>query len=141
MTGPDSGSFPRRDAAGRIVALTDLLGVALAGVVIGALVLILFDSAFLLIGRGRFGQSNGWLAVILPAWLFVDDFRSWRGGPARFVAGPVALGVGVTCGLLTAGLATELPPLAGGASAATVFTLVYALVWFHGVRWLDHRTS
>ncbi|MFY1635547.1 hypothetical protein ACN27F_20110 [Solwaraspora sp. WMMB335] len=142
MTQSRSDSLPRRDAAGRIVVLADLLGVVLAGLVIGLLVLLLFDGVFTLIGSGgRLGQSNGWLAVILPAWLFTDDFRAWRGGSARFVAAAVAAGVAVTSGLLAAGLAADLPPLAGGGIGAGVFSLVYAAVWFHGVRWLDRRSG
>jgi len=139
MTESKSDSLPRRDAAGRVVALPDLLGVVGAGLVIGLVVLLLFDGVFTLIGDGRLGQSNGWLAVILPAWLFADDFRAWAGGSARFVAAAVATGVGVASGLLAAGIAAELPPTAGGGIGAAVFALVYAAVWFHGVRWLDGR--
>ncbi|OZV76253.1 hypothetical protein CA850_27630 [Micromonospora echinospora] len=133
--------FPRRDAEGRVVALGDLLGVTLAGVVIGALALVLFDWTFELIGSGDFGQANGWLAVILPAWLFLEDFRAWSFGAARVVAALVAVVLGVAGGLLVAGLADGLPPLASGTLAATVFTVVYAIVWFNGVHWLARRTG
>lgn len=135
------GGFPRRDAEGRVVALGDLLGVSLAGVVIGVLALVLFDWAFDLIGSGEFGRANGWLAVILPAWLFLEDFRAWSFGAARVVAAGLALVLGVAGGLLVAGLAGGLPPLLSGALAATVFTVVYAVVWFHGVHWLARRTG
>lgn len=141
MTESKSDSRPRRDAAGRVVALADLIGVVGAGLVIGLLVLLLFDGVFSFIGTGRIGQSNGWLAVILPAWLFAEDFRAWHGGAARFVAAAVAAGVGIASGLLAAGIAVELPPLAGGGIGAAAFALVYATVWFHGVRWLDSRTG
>ncbi|XTZ17160.1 hypothetical protein ACQSSU_07290 [Micromonospora echinospora] len=133
--------FPRRDAEGRVVALGDLLGVTLAGVVIGVLALVLFDWTFELIGSGDFGQANGWLAVILPAWLFLEDFRAWSFGAARVVAALVAVVLGVAGGLLVAGLADGLPPLASGTLAATVFTVVYAVVWFNGVHWLARRTG
>jgi hypothetical protein len=135
MSDVQSG-FPRRDAEGRIVRLSELLGIALAGLVIGVLVLVLFDWSFALIGFGKFGRANGWLAVILPAWVFVEDFRAWRGGPARFVAAPVAAAVGVTAGLLAAGAAAHLPRLWTGAIAAGVFAVSYAVIWFYGVRWL-----
>ena len=42
----------------------------------------------------------------------------------------------ITSGLLAAGLTAAWPPLASGAVAAAVFTVGYALIWFHGVRWL-----
>ncbi|WP_327038973.1 hypothetical protein [Micromonospora maris] len=134
-------TFPRRDAEGRIQHLGDLIGVALAGAVIGMLVLVLFDGAFAWFGAGDFGQANGWLAVILPAWLFWEDFRSWEFGAPRVAAALVAVAVAVVSGLLVAGLATGLPPLASGGLAAVTFTVVYALVWFPGVRWLVNRTS
>ncbi|MGC4756910.1 hypothetical protein [Micromonospora trifolii] len=140
--GPEQQSgFPRRDAEGRIRTLGDLLGVCLAGLVIGVLALVLFDWAFASIGAGDFGHTNGWLAVILPAWLFWDDFRAWEFGAARVVAAVVAAAVGVFAGLLIAGLAAGLPPLLSGALAAGVFTVAYAALWFPGVRWLARRTG
>lgn len=133
--------FPRRDDNGRIMVLADLLGVALAGVVVGVLALLLFDGVFALLGLGDFGRANGWLAVILPAWVFVEEFRAWNFGPARVAGALVAAGVGIAAGLLAAGLAAETPPLVSGGLGATVFAVAYALVWFVGVRWLAGRTS
>ncbi|MEH1169605.1 hypothetical protein V6V47_29920 [Micromonospora sp. CPCC 205539] len=133
--------FPRRDAEGRIRTLGDLLGVCLAGLVIGALALVLFDWAFASIGSGDFGHTNGWLAVILPAWLFWDDFKAWEFGAARVVAALVAAAVGVFVGLLVAGLGSGLPPLLSGSLAAAAFTVAYGTVWFPGVRWLARRTG
>jgi hypothetical protein len=133
--------FPRRDAEGRILFLADLLGVSLAGLVIGVLALVLFEFAFAATGAGGFGRTNGWLAVILPVWLFWDDFRAWEFGAARVLAALAGIGLGVVAGLLAAGLAAGLPPLASGALAAAVFTVVYAVVWFSGVHWLARRTG
>jgi hypothetical protein len=132
---------PRRDADGRIVGLSELLGVTFAGLVTGVLALIVFDLAFVFLDVGEFGRANGWLAVILPAWLFVEEFRAWAGGPARVVAALVGAAVAVTAGLLAAGLASELPPLWSGALAAAVFSVVYAVIWFYGIRWLNRRTG
>ncbi|MGC4895555.1 hypothetical protein [Micromonospora sp. DT31] len=134
-------TFPRRDAEGRIRTLGDLLGVSLAGLVIGVLALLLFEGVFVSLGDGRFGDTNGWLAVILPLWLFWDDFRAWEFGAPRVLAALVGLALGVLSGLLAAGLAAGLPALFTGALAAAVLTVVYAVVWFHGVRWLDRRTG
>ncbi|NYF56405.1 hypothetical protein [Micromonospora purpureochromogenes] len=140
MTEQRSG-FPRRDAEGRVLTLGDLLGVSLAGWVIGVLALVLFDWAFASIGAGEFGRTNGWLAVILPAWLYWDDFRAWEFGAARVVAALVAAVVAVVGGLLVAGVAAGLAPLLTGGLAALAFTLVYAVLWFHGVHWLARRTG
>ncbi|KKK07102.1 hypothetical protein [Micromonospora sp. HK10] len=133
--------FPRRDAEGRIATLGDLLGVSLAGLVIGALALVLFEWAFATMGAGGFGRTNGWLAVILPVWLFWDDFRAWDFGAARVFAALAGVVLGVLAGLLAAGLAADLPPLLSGALAAAAFTVVYAVVWFPGVHWLARRTG
>ncbi|SBT53912.1 hypothetical protein [Micromonospora narathiwatensis] len=134
-------TFPRRDAEGRIRTLGDLLGVSLAGLVIGVLALVLFEWAFATMGAGAFGRTNGWLAVILPVWLFWDDFRAWEFGAARVVAALAGVAVGIFAGLLAAGLAAGLPPLVSGGLAAAVFTVVYAVIWFPGVHWLARRTS
>jgi hypothetical protein len=140
MTEAQSG-FPRRDADGRILAVTDLLGLALAGLVIGILALVLFDGGFALLGAGDFGRASGWLAVILPAWAFVEEFRAWDIGPSRIAAALVGAAVSITLGLLVAGLISGLGPLWSGAAAATAFALAYALVWFYGIRWLAHRSG
>lgn len=112
---------------------------SLAGLVIGGLVLALFDLAMALIGMGSYGRANGWLAAILPIWLFIEEFRTSPAGPARTVAALVATVVSVVGGLLVAGLASGLPPLASGVLATIAFTVLYALIWFHGVRWLITR--
>jgi hypothetical protein len=137
----ERAAFPRRDEDGRITVLADLLGLTLAGVVVGVLALLLFDWLFALLGAGEFGRANGWLAVILPAWVFVEEFRAWKALPARIAAALVAAAVAIAAGLLAAGLAAGTSPLVSGGLAAAVFTMAYALVWFVGVRWLAGRTS
>ncbi|RKN48354.1 hypothetical protein [Micromonospora endolithica] len=133
--------FPRRDAEGRVATLGDLLGVSLAGLVIGLLALMLFDLVFASFGAGEFGRANGWLAVILPAWLYWEDFRAWEFGAARVVAALTGGLLAVAAGLVVAGLVAGAPPLLSGGLGATVFTLGYAMIWFHGVRWLARRTG
>ncbi|WP_320067418.1 hypothetical protein [Micromonospora sp. RTGN7] len=137
----DQGGFPRRDAQGRVATLGDLLGVSLAGLVIGLLALLLFDWGLSTVGAGDFGSANGWLAIILPAWLYWDDFRAWEFGAARVVAALVAVALAVVSGLLVAGLTDGLPSLVAGGLAAAAFTVLYAVVWFPGVRWLARRTG
>lgn len=141
MSDVTSDRYPRRDAEGRIVALPDLLGITLAGLVIGVLALVVFDWAATLVGVGTFGRANGWLAVILPVWLFVEEFRAWAPGPARVAAAVVATAIGVSLGLLAAGSVAGLPSLWTGALAAAVCTLSYAMIWYFGVRWVGRRTG
>ncbi|GAA2220231.1 hypothetical protein ACFY2R_16150 [Micromonospora olivasterospora] len=110
------GGFPRRDAEGRVVAYGDLLGIGLAGVVIGLLALLVFDWGFATVGAGEFGF-------------------------ARVAAALTAGVVAVLGGMLLIGQVAGLPPLLSGGLAAAAFTLLYATVWFHGVRWLGRRTG
>ncbi|MEV1145081.1 hypothetical protein [Micromonospora sp. NPDC049799] len=140
MTEQRSG-FPRRDAEGRVLSLGDLLGVGLAGLVVGLVALVLFDFAFVSFGAGEFGRANGWLAVILPAWLYWDDFRAWEFGAARVAAALAAGVLAGAAGLAVAGLVAGAPPLLSGGLGAAAFTLGYAVVWFPGVRWLARRTG
>lgn len=133
--------FPRRDEDGRVTFLADLVGVTLAGLVTGLLALVLLDWVFTLFGLGEFGRTSGWLVVILPVFLFVEEFRAWGPGPARTVAALVAVVIGIAAGLLVAGAVAALPPLATGTAAGAVFALSYALIWFLGVRWLARRTG
>lgn len=156
----ERSGYPRRDEDGRVTHLPDLLGVTLAGLVLGLLVLVLFDWVFTLLGVGRFGRTSGWLVVVLPVWLFVEEFRAWGGawhprgasrgqaaqpdlppapGPARVAAALVAVAVGIASGFLAAGTFATLAPLWTGAIAGAVFALSYALIWFLGVRWLTRR--
>lgn len=138
--GTDGGPA-RRDAHGRVIRSVDLVGLTLAGLAVGIAALVLLDGTFALIGLGDFGRANGWLALILPAWLFVEEFRAWRGGPARIVAAGVAAALAIAAGLLAAGLAAGLPPLVTGGLGAVVAALTYAVIWFYGVRWLSRRTG
>lgn len=131
--------FPRRDGTGRIRALPDLLGATLASLVIGILALVLLDWLFAIAGLGEFGRASGWLGLILPAWLFVEEFRAWGPGPARVLAALVSAVLAVALGLLAAGLAGGLPPLAAGALASAVAALSYGVIWFSAVRWLTRR--
>jgi hypothetical protein len=131
--------FPRRDADGRVVGLPDLLALAVAGLLTGAVVLVVVDGAGALVGWGEFGQASGWLALILPAWLFIiEELRAWRGVPGRLaLAGSGGL-LAVALGLLAAGV-TPGPPLVSSGAGAAVATVVYAVYWYQGIRWLDRR--
>jgi len=141
MSATESDGFPRRDADGRISHLPDLVGTVLAGLVIGVLALVVLDWGFALLGAGEFGGASGWLALILPAWVFVEEFRAWGDRPTRIVAALVAAAVAVVLGLAAAGVVSALSPLWTGAIGAAVSALTYSLIWFVGVRWLVGRTG
>jgi hypothetical protein len=142
MTETKSERRPRRDADGRLVTVGDLLGVAFAGLVTGVVVLLVFEGIMALAQAFDFGSSSGWLALILPVWLFVEEFRAAGYGAYRIVVAALAAGFGVAVGMTLAGLAAEtFPPLVSGAAGALGLTVVYCLVWFYGLRWLSHRAG
>jgi hypothetical protein len=113
------------------------VGTVLAGLVT-CIVLVLILEAVLSVTRvSHFGDTNGWLAVILPVWLFVEEFRAESRGAYRILAAALAAGFAVATGMTFAGLAAaDFPQLVSGFVGATVFTVVYCLVWFYGLRWL-----
>jgi riboflavin transporter FmnP len=129
---------PRRDADGRLATVGDLLGVTLAGLVAGAAILLVFEAIVSLAQLSPFGSANGWLILILPVWIFVEEFRAAQFGALRVVVALLAAGFGLAVGMTVAGVVTA-PPLFSGAIGAAVFTVVYALVWFYGLWWLRHR--
>jgi hypothetical protein len=128
--------FPHRDAHGRVVSLPELLVATLGGLVVGLVGLTLIDGVFALLGVGGFGHASGWLAVILPALLFFDEVRAWRGYGVRFLVGLVGAVIGIGLGLVVAGLVRGLPPILSGAVGAAVAVAAYAPIWFVGIRWL-----
>jgi hypothetical protein len=133
---PD-GRQPQRDEQGRLTRAGDLLGVVLAGFVIGVLALVLFDGLMAVGGWGRFGRISGWPAVLLPVWTFIEEFRAWRGVTARVAVALVGGALSLALGLLAAGLTGGLPPLASTGLGALVITVAYAVIWFYGIRWLS----
>jgi hypothetical protein len=135
-----SSSFPRRDEHGRVVGLADLLALTLASLVTGLVVLLIIEGAGALVGWGEFGQASGWLALILPAWLFIiEELRAWRAiGGARLVVAVSGGLLGIALGLLVAGVVPG-PPLVSSGVGAVVAALAYAVYWFHGIRWLASR--
>lgn len=140
-TGSAGRDRPRRDADGRLATIGDLLGVALAGLVCGIVALLIFEAVTSLARLSDFGDANGWFALVLPAWLFADDFRSAPYGPSRVVVALLGAGFGLAVGLTAAGLAAVFPPLVSGMIGAAALTLVYAPIWFYGLRWLRHRNG
>jgi len=134
--------FPRRNADGRVISLVELVAAALLGTLVGLAALALIDGIFALIGLGSFGRASGWLALILPALLFFDDLRAWRGYGVRILVALVGAGVAIGIGLIAAALVSALPPMLSGAVGAAVAALVYSPVWFVGIRWLTgHRVE
>jgi hypothetical protein len=129
-------TFPRRDADGRVLRLPEFLAVAVGYTLVNAVGLALVDGLIGLLGFTGFGRSPGWLALILPGLLYFDELRAWLGHGIRFVVAIVAAAVGIGLGLMAAGLAPSLPPIVSGGIGALVAVIVYAPIWFLGIRWL-----
>ena len=139
MTDTKSARRPRRDPNGRLATIGDLTGTALAGLVTGVVLLLILEAILSLTHVSEFGATSGWLAIILPVWLFVEEFRA-EGGVSRIVVALLAAGFGVVAGLTLAGFAaSQFPTLVSGLVGAAALTVVYCLVWFYGLRWLSHR--
>jgi hypothetical protein len=140
MTAPTTeAKVPRRDEHGRMANLPQVLGVAVLFAVTNAVALVLIDGLLTLVGLASFGRSSGWLVLILPAFLYFDDFRAWRPYGLRFLAALVAVLVGLALGLAAANLASAAPPLVSGAVGALVAVVAYAPVWYVGVRLLTNN--
>lgn len=132
--------FPRRDAEGRVVGLTDLLALTLAALLTTAAALLVVDGVSVLFGWSRFGSSNGWFVLILPAWLFlIEELRAWRGVPGRLVVAVSGGLVAMALGLAAASVVADLPPILSGGAGAAVAAVTYAAYWFHSIRWLARR--
>ena len=151
MTETQSERRPRRGPDGRLATFPDLAGTALAGLVCGFVVLLVFEGVMSLVQLSEFGDASGWLSLILPAWLFAEEFRAAGFGVYRVVVAVLGAGFGLAAGMTLAGLAAGMtlaglaapifPPLVSGAAGALGLTVVYCLVWFYGLRWLSHRAG
>ncbi|AEV81319.1 hypothetical protein ACWT_0307 [Actinoplanes sp. SE50] len=120
----------------------DLLGAAFAGLVVGIAVVLVLEGILVLTGVSRFGQTNGWLILILPVWLFVEQFRAAGFGADRVLAAVLGIGFGAAAGMTIAGVvAPYAPPLVSGGAGAVTAAVVHCFVWFYGLRWLRQRSG
>ena len=133
-------NFPRRDENGRAVSLREFFFAAVASLLVAFVGLLVIDGVLALVGLSSFASAPGWLALILPALIFFDDLRGWKGHAIRFAVAFLAAVVAIVLGLLAAGL-THAAPLVSGAVGALVAVVVYSPAWFFGVRWFTGQHS
>lgn len=148
-SGPNDGAeratssgqkYPHRDADGRIISAAEMVISVITSVAIVTVLLIAVDGLASVARHTPFGRVSGWPAAILAAWTFIEDFRAWRIGPARVGVAVFAAALGVLAGGLLASVLGALPPLFAGAIAALLACVIYAMIWFFGVRLVAGRT-
>ena len=133
---------PRRDADGRLATFPDLIGTAVAGLLTGFVVLVVIEGLLSLIRLSEFGNASGWIALVLPVWLFTEEFRQAKWGADRIVVGLLGIGFGIAAGMTLAGVVSGLfPALVSGAVGALALTAVYSAIWFYGLRYMRHRAG
>jgi hypothetical protein len=137
---PAVAAFPRRDEHGRAISLAELAMASVGGLVVAFIGLLIIDGILALLKIGSFATAPGWLALILPALVFFDDLRGWRGYPVRFAVAFVTAVVAIGIGLLVAGQISAAPLLTG-ALGALVAVVIYCPAWFFGVRWSTGQHS
>jgi hypothetical protein len=137
---PTRQTFPRRDEHGRVISVAELTVAAIGGTVVALIALAIIDGILALVSSTRFGSASGWLGLILPALVFFDDLRGWRGYAVRFAVAFVAAAVAIGIGLLVAGQVTA-PSLISGGIGAAVASVVYSPAWFYGIRWSTGQHS
>jgi len=120
-------------AAKRLTRLTDLIGQCLAGLVISLAGVVIIDGLYALLGYGEFGEINGWLVMIFPIIIFVQQFSLAKDERGRLPVAIIGALAAAGLGLGAAGVFERLPAIASGAIGALVATLVYATVWHVGL--------
>lgn len=134
-----TSSYPRRDADGRIPTIADMFGGVAFSLILGVIIVVVIDAIFSGLGRGSFGSFSGWVGGVLAAWMFVEDFRAWRGEHGRISAALIGIVVALLAGIGLNIAISMLAPLFAGAISVTVAALLYAVVWFFGIRYFASR--
>ena len=137
---PVRQSFPRRDEHGRAVSVAELTFAGVASAVVTLIAVAAVDGILVLFGANQFGRASGWLGLILPALVYFDDLRGWRGHGVRFLVAIVSAVVAIGLGLIVAGQIPAAPLVSGGVGAL-VASALYSPAWFFGVRWLTGEHS
>jgi hypothetical protein len=125
---------PKSPERPKVETLGQLIGAVLAYFVMGAVVLVVIDLVFVLpTGRG-FGETSGWIAALPTVWVYTEQFRRYTGGSRwGIMAAGVVLGLGAGLAVTVALPATWLPMYSGGLGGLAA-ALVYAPLWYAGVR-------
>lgn len=120
-------------AVQRLNRLTDLLAQVLAGFFISIAGVLIIDGLFALLGLGKFGDLNGWLALIFPFMVFLGQFGVAKGERGRALIAAIGAFFAIGMGTIATTYVKHLPPIGSGAVGALVATLVYAAIWHVGL--------
>lgn len=136
---PRAATWPRRDSDGRIPTFRHLLEAVGVLLVVGVVAVAVIDGLSAWAGFGGFGGTSGWLGGLMAFWLYVEEFRAWRGTRNRLLLAAVAGMSALVAGVAASWLVSGLPALFNGAIGVGAAALVYAPIWFFGIRQLVDR--
>ena len=78
---------------------------------------------------------------MLAVWMFVEDFRAWKGVPARVGVTLIAIALAFLAGGALNIAIAAIPRVYSGAISVSVAAVVYAVVWFFGIRAIAGRVG
>jgi hypothetical protein len=117
----------------RASRLVDLLAQSFAAFLISVAGVLIIDGLFALLQLGKFGDLNGFLALIFPIIFFTGQYTAAKGERGRPLAAAIGAFFGLGLGSISAGMFPSLPPIGSGALGAFVATIVYATIWHVGL--------
>lgn len=133
-TAEQATTWPRRNAYGRIVTFRHLLEVVGVLLVVGLVAVATVDAISTWVGFGELLRTSGWLGGVMAFWLYLEEFRAWKGARGRWLVTAVAAVMAIAVGAVVGGVLSVLPPLVSGAIGVAVSAFTYAPLWYFGIR-------
>ncbi|WP_020522445.1 hypothetical protein [Catelliglobosispora koreensis] len=117
----------------RASRLADLLAQSFAAFLISIAGVLIIDGLFALLGLGKFGDMNGFLALVFPIIFFAGQYSAAKGERGRPLVAAIGAFFGLGVGSISAGMFPDMSPIGTGALGAFVATIIYATIWHVGL--------